>query len=502
VVFLFRDSIGVSEKVTPRGEGLVVGYSKPPPDFINLRKKDMQLTVENAVTRVEGTKEERVVLWQSLSYVDRYWAGKGWKNTTKSMFNRRANNFLTGLLPQAIDGMNKVGQPFKLVDARVLGTTPHWPVTLPGITFRDYQVECIEAYLKAKRGIIKAGTGAGKTLMSAGILKACQCPTIFLVHRTHLLYQTAEVYLKVMPEIKPYLGIVGDGSKELKPITLATVQTIDSMLKEHGSRFAKELEMFKLMMVDEAHRATGAQFEKVVTCLKNCDYRLGLTATPFMTEREEDDLRLKGLFDRIIYEISPSELIRKGVLARPYFTFYRVPESNDPKLKKLKNYRDIYEKLIIENTVRNEMIAKKTRELVNMGRKPLVICAELRHIELLGPMFESQGIDVAVVTGAASTAERAKKLKSLDSGRYDAIVCTTIFDEGVDLPNIGGVVMAAGNKAAPAIFQRTGRAIRKKEEDNYAVIVDFFDDTHPILRRQSEKRIEIIRREPEFRIVN
>lgn len=119
-------------------------------------------------------------------------------------------------------------------------------------------------------------------------------PTIFLVHRTHLLYQTAEKHIETMPEVKPYLGIVGDGSKELKYIRLATVQTIDSMLKTYGERFAKELEMFNLLIVDECHRATGDQLQKVLTALPNCDYRLGLSATQFMTGKEVDDLTLKG----------------------------------------------------------------------------------------------------------------------------------------------------------------------------------------------------------------
>lgn len=116
-----------------------------------------------------------------------------------------------------------------------------------------------------------------------------------------------------------------------------------------------------------------------------------------------------------------------------------------------------------------------------MGRKTLVICAEIAHIKLLEPMLQSQGLNVAVATGSASSRERKKMLDALDAGHYDYIICSTIFDEGVDLPNIGGVVIAAGNKSAPALLQRTGRAIRKKEEENYAVIVDFYDTTHSVL---------------------
>ncbi len=461
----------------------------------------MNLIVGNSITKVEASRADMATLWGVLTYVDRFYAGHGWKKTTKSMFNRKTKQFYTGLLPMAINGLSSLGVTFKLQDVRYKSKDSNWPVTLNGYTLRDYQLEAGEAFLQAKRGIIQAGTGAGKTVTAAAIIKACATNTIFLVHRTHLLYQTAETFVDAMPEIKPYIGIVGDGSKDFRPITMATVQSLDSMLKKYGERVEKELAQFNLMIVDEAHRATSAQFGKIITRLSNCDYRLGLTATPFMSGKEYDDLALKGLFGNVVFKITASELIRRGVLARPYFKFYPVTSPNNAKIKKLKNYRDIYEQLIIHNEARNKLVAVKTRELVAMGKKTLVICSEINHIKNLEPMLRSQGLNVAVATGSNTTRSRKSILSDLDSGGNDCIICSTIFDEGVDLPNIAGLVNAAGQKSAPAILQRTGRTIRKKEKDNYAVIVDFHDKTHKILEKQSEARMDIVRSEPEFRFL-
>ena len=63
------------------------------------------------------------------------------------------------------------------------------------------------------------------------------------------------------------------------------------------------------------------------------------------------------------------------------------------------------------------------------------------------------------------------------------------------------MVLAAGNKSAPALLQRTGRAIRLKEKDNFAIIVDFYDTTHRMLEKNAKTRMEIIQQEPEFRIL-
>lgn len=437
-------------------------------------------------------------VYSALIYQHREYLRGKWEVSNRSMFNRKTKVFLTGLVPQVIKYLSRNGISFSVSDDRAKSPAYTWPVTLKGVTLRGYQLEAAEAFLKAKRGIIKAGTGAGKTITSAAILKAAAVPTIFLVHRTHLLHQTAEKYLEVMPELKGHLGMIGDGICDIKPVTMATVQTISSMLKKHGKKMEEELGMFRMMIIDEAHRATADQFVDVAKKLPNCDYRLGLTATPFMSGRAYDDLTLHGLFGNVVYEISASELIRLGVLARPFFKFYEV---NEPKMFNLKNYRDIYEKLIIENEYRNRLIAEKTAELVKMRRKTLVICSEIKHIETLYGMLTEKGLSVAVATGSASTIERKKMLNSLSSGGHDCILCSTIFDEGVDLPDIGAVVLAAGNKSAPALLQRTGRAIRLKETENYAIIVDFYDRTNRMLEKHAQARVEIIKREPEFRFL-
>ena len=349
-----------------------------------------------------------------------------------------------------------------------------------------------------RRFLLGDCTVTHNTIIAAAIIKAAAVPTLFLVHRTHLLHQTAEKFIQAMPEIEPHLGIIGDGSRDIKPITLATIQTVASMLKRYGKHLQQELAVFRMMIIDEAHRATAEQFVTVAKNLVNCDYRLGLTATPFMSGKERDNLILHGLFGNIVYEVSASELIRQGVLARPFFKFYQVAE---PRLTDLKNYRDVYEQGIIHNQHRNKLVADKTLELVRMGRKTLVICSEIKHINILHSMLCERGLSVGVATGSADSRERKKTLDSLASGGYDCIICSTIFDEGVDLPDIGGVVLAAGNKSAPALLQRTGRAIRLKETDNFAVIVDFYDTTHRMLEKHARTRMEIIQQEPEFKIL-
>jgi superfamily II DNA or RNA helicase len=103
--------------------------------------------------------------------------------------------------------------------------------------------------------------------------------------------------------------------------------------------------------------------------------------------------------------------------------------------------------------------------------------------------------------GDNTQGEREKALKLLSRDKLDCVIATNIFDEGVDVEDIGAVILAGGTKSAPALYQRSGRAMRKKEESNVAIIIDFFDHHHPKLLEHSERRYELIKGQPGFTII-
>jgi superfamily II DNA or RNA helicase len=109
-------------------------------------------------------------------------------------------------------------------------------------------------------------------------------------------------------------------------------------------------------------------------------------------------------------------------------------------------------------------------------------------------------VKVRYQDGRHSYAQREKALKWL-SKTGDAIIATNIFDEGVDCRQINAIILAAGTKAAPALFQRTGRAMRKKSDENYAIIIDFIDHQHKKLAEHSNRRYNLIKKEKGFTIL-
>ena len=345
----------------------------------------------------------------------------------------------------------------------------------------------------------RLATGAGKTEVAIAITKGLRLPTLFLTHRVNLLTQTAKRYASRCPELADQIGILGGGITEPKLVTIATVQTLYSLVKKNPKQMAEFLAQFKFLIIDEAHRSGAKQFYLPSMLCRNAYYRLSLTATPFMSGDDEADMYLMGTTGPIVTTVTNGELIAQGVLARPMFKFFTITE---PNLKSFSNWRDIYERGIIYNVQRNTLIAQQAAKLTDMGCRILVICREVAHTAILHELLVEAGVRVEVCNGDKDYHERDKALERMAKGRIDALVCTNIFDEGIDVGEINAVILAAGTKSAPALFQRTGRAIRKKADgENYAIVIDFIDETHRILSEHSWQRYNLVRSEAGFTII-
>ncbi len=465
----------------------------------------MKLIVTNTRTHVEGGKISQAAVYEALRYevpnahaIKRKTGNYGWDGY-KSMHNRRRRSFPSGLLAAVEKHLKKIGARYIKEDRRKAPRRPAWPVELSGITLRDYQKESVVKFLTAGQGILKLGTGSGKTECAVAIANACGVPAIFLTHRVNLMHQAAERFALRWPEIKGQIGIVGNGSFDLKFMTFATVQTLHSAIRKYGVHITDDLKKYGLLIIDEAHRVGAKQFHETTDCLPGAYWRLGLTATPFMHDDPAANLMLRGVIGNVIHEVKPSVLINEGVLARPFFKFFKIESPSN--IYNLKHWRDIYEQGIVNNDYRNQAIVRQACTLIESDYKPLIIVQELAHGNILKEGLVAAGKRVELVTGTDDVRGRNKALKSLSTGKAEAVIATNIFDEGIDVKDVSAVILAAGTKAAPSLFQRTGRAIRKKEDRNNAVIVDFLDYQHKTLLKHSAIRYELVQSEPEFKII-
>jgi len=404
-----------------------------------------------------------------LCYKKLEWRGGKPKYFTYRLVYKNSLKFYTGLLPYLNEhfDINLIGQK----PARF----PERPLTLPrleGIKFYRDQVKVFRQAMSKSRGVIKAPTGSGKTVLGAGLIRMYNpVNCFFLVHTQDLLYQTREEFERLLGQD---VGIVGDGQYQLRPVTVATVQSM-------GIEELKRLDFVDMVIVDECHHASGGMYRKVLNRMYRAGVRYGLTATP--RKDEEGAMWTRAVLGEQIASVSTKELVDKGRLAKPEVMFYKVPWHKD--IAVLSGYRQVYNKGIIYYQARNRIICDVVKELKRNG-SVLVHVKEVKH----GEELERFGA-VRFVHGGTDVDIRMKVKEALKRKTELAVCCTDVWGEGTDIPSLDAIVFAGGGLSEIKVLQKIGRGLRKKKGRNVVRVVDFVDMQHEYLRRHSRERYRI-----------
>lgn len=384
----------------------------------------------------------------------------------------------TGLVPRLLSCFQAIDFHPTIDDRRA----QHGPLQLQEVTvpLRDYQIEAKQAAVRNMlgntwwpRGVIQLATGGGKTELAAGMIQELDVPTLFVVHRKDLLYQAQKRFRKY--GMDP--GIVGEGKRDIRPLTCATIQTIWSMSKNESVRWLKE---FEQVFFDEAHLIAadlkkGNQFVTVASWLENANMRWGLTATPFIKD-EYSNLLLEAVTGQLLYEKRNIELIDEGWLSTPKVTMYRITD----KLGVPKSWPDCYDEGVMLHKTRNAKIAELTQ---TMDPPVLVLVKNVAHGKTLERMTGAP-----FVYGDTPTPKRIKLANDLVSGNIPCIIASTVWDEGIDLPQIRTLILAGGGKSLIKNLQRLGRGLRLCKGKKEVQVIDFFDQTASRLIDHSRKR--------------
>lgn len=400
----------------------------------------------------------------------------------------------------------------------------------------DYQLRALEQVEKHGRGIIQIATGGGKSKVAKLIMARYRRMTLFLTTRGVLLYQMKDQ----LDEIGFNTGVMGDGEfKVTKGVNLGMVQTLVQALEEpdienehraivksiHRSknrnagmsweeirklateRFNEKvrrraqvlriLEMVEVVIGEEAHEAGGDSYFRILQHCKNASIRVALTATPFMRESAEDNMRLMAAFGPILIRISEEALIKRGILAKPYFKFHECEPH--PKLFRSSPWERAYKLGYVDNPNLYRDVTKDALKAKRYGLPVLTLILRKEVGARLEEMMRKAGIRAVFLKGENDNEERRKALNALAAGDLDAVIGTTILDVGVDVPAVGLVQLAGGGKAEVALRQRIGRGLRaKKNGQNVAFIIDYSVKNNLKLAEHAAQRRRIVEMTPGF----
>jgi len=358
-----------------------------------------------------------------------------------------------------------------------------WPPKLkPEITFRRDQKKLISRALKRQRGVLKAPTGSGKTVLALGIMSCLPDQDIlFLVHTKDLLMQTRD-------ELEKFgfgpIGIVGAGKKELGyQYTVATMQTFRKI------NFKRWSTWWDVVFVDECHHVSkfDGSYAKILKELVT-PMRIGLTAT--LPEQEEAKMALDGYVGRLIRELSIEEAAEIGILAKPRIKLLKSEYKQT--IKDLRRYPDVYDSGIVKNKQRNEMILEEVWGYVKQDKTVLMLVTKIEHGELLQETADEVfGMKIPFVQGSSADNTRNEVKKALDNKKISCVIATAVWKEGINIPSLDVLVNAAGGKSELQTLQRIGRGLRKTDEKSEVIILDVFDPSHHYLVNHFGQRVTL-----------
>ena len=320
-----------------------------------------------------------------------------------------------------------------------------------------------------KKALLISATGTGKTYASAFALREFNPhKALFLVHREQIAKQAIESYKKIFGNTKTF-GLLSGNSKDLNTDYLFS--TMQMMSKEEiYTKFDRK--EFEIIVVDEAHRIGANSYQKLMQYFKP-KLLLGMTASP---ERTDGFDVYKEFDHNIACEIRLQQALEENYLCPFHYFGITDIEFEGESINEETKLRD-FNKLVCDDRV--NYILKQIEFYGHSGTSVngLVFCSSKKEAKALSEKFNERGYFTIALTGEDSQEKREEAVNRLVSRdvdeKIDYIFTVDIFNEGVDIPEINQIIMLRPTESPIIFVQQIGRGLRKAEDKEYVVILDF-----------------------------
>lgn len=343
---------------------------------------------------------------------------------------------------------------------------------ISSIDLRDYQIPIVDTIIEKKEGVVHMSTGSGKSVVA---LEACarlgRKATIIVKDKT-LLHQ-------MIGDAKKFLnydcGQIGDGKKEIKDITIATVQTLDS-----DKELCKELaEQTSVLFVDEIQEFVTYKRKEVIDTFAP-EYFIGLTATPY---RSKDDGRTDAI-GFIFGDVIAKHIVKQmAPTVHVYFTGAKIPVRA--------KYSDMVEDMI-NDELRNQLIGGIASGEAFEGKKVLILTKRILHAEAIYDIIKSVGGTYLIKSDTKNKAELLKEFKSGERDFTCLIGTMSLLGTGFDVPTLDRLIIAGDLKSNVLTVQSIGRILRLLN-DKDPIVYDMCDEKNPMLMAQFNSRYKVYR---------
>ncbi len=318
-----------------------------------------------------------------------------------------------------------------------------------------------------KRALLISATATGKTYASAfAALELNPKKLLFIVHREQIAKQAKKSYENVFGNTK----ITGLLSGTEKDIDADFLFTTNLSIKKNLSNFDKK--EFDVIIIDEVHRAGAESYQEIINYFEP-KFLLGMTASPERT----DDYNIFELFHHnIALEIRLQQALEEDYLC-PFHYFGLTDIEFVGDLDKTENELATFNRLTSDTRI--DYILEKAKYYGFSGDriKGLIFCSTNKEAKELSNKINKRGFSTIALSGENTQAEREIAIERLISNTIentlDYILTVDIFNEGIDIPEINQILLLRPTKSPIVFVQQLGRGLRKNEEKEFVVILDF-----------------------------
>lgn len=327
---------------------------------------------------------------------------------------------------------------------------------------RPYQNDLIDKTRRAlrvhRRVLLQAPTGAGKTALSAFMLKETADRgrrAWFVVHRRELVEQTSAT----LERFGAQHGFIAAGfpPQYSKAITVCSVQTL--------ARRLDRLSPPDLVVWDEAHHCAAGTWGAVNAFCPDA-FHVGLTATP----ERLDGKGLEGMFHAIIPGPSISWLIDEGYLAPYRIWSHPLPDLSDVRMRGSDYDAEALGAVMDEPHILGDAVQHYLE--ICPGAQAVAFCVSVKHALNTRDAFRAAGVRSEELDGTVDAVTRKRIVSAFRRGEIQVLTSIDLFGEGFDLPELQAAILLRPTKSLGLYMQQVGRALRASPNKPYAVILD------------------------------
>ena len=326
-----------------------------------------------------------------------------------------------------------------------------------------------------RKFILKAPTGAGKTVLASEIIDKFykNKKVVVLCHRLVLLEQLERGLSSKHKVKKLGLSETGKAFENYDILISTNLRSRDFLIKA--------IKTCDLLIIDEAHRVSpnGQAYKELLDEFDKINNDksklLGLTASPERRTGDQKD-QLGLAFDAIIDCADIEELIKENVLVPAIYKPFFVHDfdhhdldisTGDFPVEQLANA--IINSSMIEYACRIYLSERKQikQKVISAWFCPDIVVAE-KTLEAV----ESLNLSVELITAKTPLKKRLEILSNHESGKLECLISVGVLSEGWDNPNCNIIVHLRPTLSKVFWGQSVGRGLRSADNKSSCIVID------------------------------